>query len=140
MIRRPPRSTLFPYTTLFRSGGRRRRARGAAPPPEPRGARRRPRALSDRSVVRVAVSRPAGVRRFSRRPERGRRRDPRRHDGRVVSALALRGGPHAGAAAEAPVRPPLHDLGAPPAARAGGRRLLSRGSGAGPRPGPPAPP
>src|SRR3712207_8089059 len=32
MIRRPPRSTLFPYTTLFRS--RRRRGRG-------RGARRR---------------------------------------------------------------------------------------------------
>src|SRR2546430_6863700 len=39
MIRRPPRSTLFPYTTLFRSyvqyapesgqGGRRRRARNA---------------------------------------------------------------------------------------------------------------
>src|SRR2546429_4835311 len=25
MIRRPPRSTLFPYTTLFRSGFRRRR-------------------------------------------------------------------------------------------------------------------
>src|SRR5260221_9632148 len=25
MIRRPPRSTLFPYTTLFRSGGTRRR-------------------------------------------------------------------------------------------------------------------
>src|SRR5258707_10221009 len=25
MIRRPPRSTLFPYTTLFRSGNRRRR-------------------------------------------------------------------------------------------------------------------
>src|SRR5690349_23020670 len=39
MIRRPPRSTLFPYTTLFRSargsagsGGRGRRA-GAAPAP-----------------------------------------------------------------------------------------------------------
>src|SRR5260221_7031510 len=35
MIRRPPRSTLFPYTTLFRSVGiadqqRDRRARGAA--------------------------------------------------------------------------------------------------------------
>src|SRR3712207_7960255 len=37
MIRRPPRSTLFPYTTLFRSGGapgvpavRRRRGRGQA--------------------------------------------------------------------------------------------------------------
>src|SRR3712207_8169294 len=27
MIRRPPRSTLFPYTTLFRSSGRRRVAR-----------------------------------------------------------------------------------------------------------------
>src|SRR2546426_3475361 len=30
MIRRPPRSTLFPYTTLFRSPGR---ARPGAPPP-----------------------------------------------------------------------------------------------------------
>src|SRR3712207_8687140 len=41
MIRRPPRSTLFPYTTLFRS-----RARGRGPPsraPDPRntGTRRR---------------------------------------------------------------------------------------------------
>src|SRR4051812_49453881 len=27
MIRRPPRSTLFPYTTLFRSSGSRRRER-----------------------------------------------------------------------------------------------------------------
>src|SRR3712207_7513424 len=27
MIRRPPRSTLFPYTTLFRSGGHVRRRR-----------------------------------------------------------------------------------------------------------------
>src|SRR3712207_7475823 len=30
MIRRPPRSTLFPYTTLFRSRGRRRPAPGRA--------------------------------------------------------------------------------------------------------------
>src|SRR2546426_6019009 len=29
MIRRPPRSTLFPYTTLFRSRVRRTRAQGA---------------------------------------------------------------------------------------------------------------
>src|SRR5436190_13743286 len=29
MIRRPPRSTLFPYTTLFRSGPRRDAAHGA---------------------------------------------------------------------------------------------------------------
>src|SRR5438132_9934408 len=46
MIRRPPRSTLFPYTTLFRSrrprraGGRRRsrrRARSRTPRPRRRG-------------------------------------------------------------------------------------------------------
>src|SRR3712207_9487519 len=30
MIRRPPRSTLFPYTTLFRSGIQRGRVRGRA--------------------------------------------------------------------------------------------------------------
>src|SRR3712207_8396242 len=30
MIRRPPRSTLFPYTTLFRSGSRRSRVTSAA--------------------------------------------------------------------------------------------------------------
>src|SRR3712207_7401513 len=33
MIRRPPRSTLFPYTTLFRSG--RCRRRGCTPSPAP---------------------------------------------------------------------------------------------------------
>src|SRR2546423_8547598 len=37
MIRRPPRSTLFPYTTLFRSHVRSER-------PRPRGGRRRRRA------------------------------------------------------------------------------------------------
>src|SRR3712207_7859434 len=31
MIRRPPRSTLFPYTTLFRSGPRRPASRRRAP-------------------------------------------------------------------------------------------------------------
>src|SRR3712207_7375940 len=31
MIRRPPRSTLFPYTTLFRSAERRRRERVLLP-------------------------------------------------------------------------------------------------------------
>src|SRR5438128_3770292 len=41
MIRRPPRSTLFPYTTLFRSRAgtrpcRRRRRAPAAPPRRPR--------------------------------------------------------------------------------------------------------
>src|SRR5438876_7711782 len=30
MLRRPPRSTLFPYTTLFRSGEKKRRAKVAS--------------------------------------------------------------------------------------------------------------
>src|SRR5215813_8123401 len=51
MIRRPPRSTLFPYTTLFRSAGRRRRWSPQAWP----GARRRaPRA--DRKSTRLNSS------------------------------------------------------------------------------------
>src|SRR3990172_5952236 len=43
MIRRPPRSTLFPYTTLFRSGGVALAARLALPvrTPEPAGVRSR---------------------------------------------------------------------------------------------------
>src|SRR2546429_8453658 len=32
MIRRPPRSTLFPYTTLFRSPGEKRTFKAFAPP------------------------------------------------------------------------------------------------------------
>src|SRR3712207_8593046 len=36
MIRRPPRSTLFPYTTLFRSGFDRREAPVQQPGQEPR--------------------------------------------------------------------------------------------------------
>src|SRR5258708_17558245 len=54
MIRRPPRSTLFPYTTLFRSCGRSRRGfspwRGTRPPDEPPG--RRP----DRKSTRLNSS------------------------------------------------------------------------------------
>src|SRR3712207_7468957 len=40
MIRRPPRSTLFPYTTLFRSAWEQQRPRGALAEPagEQRGA------------------------------------------------------------------------------------------------------
>src|SRR3712207_7407529 len=44
MIRRPPRSTLFPYTTLFRSHRPQqqlcRRSRGVLVPPEAVGAKR----------------------------------------------------------------------------------------------------
>src|SRR5256885_8837356 len=60
MIRRPPRSTLFPYTTLFRSGGggatsRQRRITGA------RGAMRSA-AGGDRSQRVGAVRRAPGAR------------------------------------------------------------------------------
>src|SRR4051794_41538954 len=40
MIRPPPRSTLFPYTTLFRSGGQAARRRGGAHLPHGAGAAR----------------------------------------------------------------------------------------------------
>src|SRR4051794_37449429 len=40
MIRRPPRSTLFPYTTLFRSEGGRVAAAGGAGAPDGRGPHR----------------------------------------------------------------------------------------------------
>src|SRR5689334_25162392 len=51
MIRRPPRSTLFPYTTLFRSccRGRTRVRR--------RPTRRRPRCVSRRAISRASSTR-----------------------------------------------------------------------------------
>src|SRR3712207_8781710 len=56
MIRRPPRSTLFPYTTLFRSGGGPAAAVGRRDPHPGRPGRALPAELPDR-----------------RRPGRGRR-------------------------------------------------------------------
>src|SRR3712207_8260058 len=44
MIRRPPRSSLFPYTTLFRSPAAGPAGRAAGAPPEARPRRARPRA------------------------------------------------------------------------------------------------
>src|SRR2546430_13598401 len=44
MIRRPPRSTLFPYTTLFRSAGARPARGDRGPPSVPRTGARDPRA------------------------------------------------------------------------------------------------
>src|SRR2546430_12719726 len=60
MIRRPPRSTLFPYTTLFRSEDRdrlpRRRPRRGAVAGEPVVARESARAAPDRlGVAECAV-------------------------------------------------------------------------------------
>src|SRR2546427_989540 len=56
MIRRPPRSTLFPYTTLFRSNAR-------APPKIPR---RRPPATRQRSGTAPAPPRAQWARRAGR--------------------------------------------------------------------------
>src|SRR3712207_8823691 len=56
MIRRPPRSTLFPYTTLFRSG-----ARGAGG--HTAGALRAPGGHLRRLLHRQPGDEPAGVRR-----------------------------------------------------------------------------
>src|SRR3712207_7446450 len=66
MIRRPPRSTLFPYTTLFRSRRDRRRA-GAGPP-----ARGRPAAaVTSRLGELVERLRPPGAHPLARvRPDR----------------------------------------------------------------------
>src|SRR2546426_3288306 len=55
MIRRPPRSTLFPYTTLFRSRGARARA------PDRQRPRARGRAPSAPGGVRPARGRPVRV-------------------------------------------------------------------------------
>src|SRR3712207_8832742 len=71
MIRRPPRSTLFPYTTLFRS---------ARP--------RRPRGVAERAARRRARRRRTG--RAARRRRRGARppgrREPRRERGAPLAA------------------------------------------------------
>src|SRR2546426_5922015 len=48
MIRRPPRSTLFPYTTLFRSQSGRRRAHGCFGLRERRGS---PHGCTDRRPI-----------------------------------------------------------------------------------------
>src|SRR2546425_7705616 len=60
MIRRPPRSTLFPYTTLFRSGSL-KRAAPAAPSawpgaPAPRSVRHSPVRGSSRLILWLYVS------------------------------------------------------------------------------------
>src|SRR2546430_9459761 len=67
MIRRPPRSTLFPYTTLFRSLPGLRRGERGLPPALP--ARLRPLDQRDRGAPRIParVLRPAAQDRKSTR-------------------------------------------------------------------------
>src|SRR5438132_7306527 len=56
MMRRPPRSTLFPYTTLFRSDPRKRRAGGAARRWRPRFRPDLSRSVGDRKSTRLNSS------------------------------------------------------------------------------------
>src|SRR3712207_7551555 len=66
MIRRPPRSTLFPYTTLFRSARRHPSRRGnSRSPSSPAPARRR----GSRRSAPAGVGSPAGNRVPSPRSE-----------------------------------------------------------------------
>src|SRR2546430_17397832 len=113
MIRRPPRSTLFPYTTLFRSHPRHRpRSPGAAVTRgEPPGMGRR---AWGGSTTRLACAWPvvAGL-----------------HRGAVTSAFDAAG---TGLATPPPAPPPP---GLPPRTSAAGRPVVP----AGPTP-PPAPP
>src|SRR5438876_4779952 len=55
MIRRPPRSTLFPYTTLFRSGPAHRTGAGRGEA----GVRRAPGVRGDRKSTRLNSSHPS---------------------------------------------------------------------------------
>src|SRR5256885_8949487 len=62
MIRRPPRSTLFPYTTLFRSRRVRRRQEHAAPPARrARPAHQRPYPLRRRGRLLPSRGRAGGL-------------------------------------------------------------------------------
>src|SRR3712207_7613092 len=74
MIRRPPRSTLFPYTTLFRSQEQRRRRSGRPPRgrddvQERRGVAQHAMAEDHQRVARrvaARVEQPAGDRKSTR--------------------------------------------------------------------------
>src|SRR6266480_7740769 len=105
MIRRPPRSTLFPYTTLFRSAA----ARGPAPPA---GAGRRGYGDRDRKRLLPADRRAVEGVPPARRPGAGDPAPPRfagagRADGGARPEPARRDPPVDRGARERPHRHPL---------------------------------
>src|SRR3989454_4822867 len=144
MIRRPPRSTLFPYTTLFRShmggapqGAGMRPARGWCDVPAGAGGRAGARRRGDRghggelSVPETGRSRPA--RRAAARPPAARHRG-RRHRHQRVRRLPRRPGPDRRPGnPRRPARCPRPHLRAcaPRAAARGGRSHRRRDRGAG---------
>src|SRR3712207_6859450 len=66
MIRRPPRSTLFPYTTLFRSAGA---VRSSTHPPRKLGPNAAPSSSRTHSARRSAASAAASAANSNRRSE-----------------------------------------------------------------------
>src|SRR2546426_12478201 len=91
MIRRPPRSTLFPYTTLFRSPHRAGLA--DAPPWGLRGVARARAGRDPREALRAdgrAVRRPAAAGRDRTRPRAGPRHHSRGRTG-VLGGPVARG-------------------------------------------------
>src|SRR2546426_10957544 len=115
MIRRPPRSTLFPYTTLFRSPPRRGPAAVAA-------REERPRAAADAALAAVRPGRPAlhGEPRPGAAEPRGR---PRGRAARGRGGVRVAGAPARGRA------------GSDVSAGAAAARRLRGGSGLGRRTG-----
>src|SRR2546422_9201584 len=90
MIRRPPRSTLFPYTTLFRSKGD-DSAGGIVRPVQGEGDR--PRRISPQGEVRDVIHRPARRDRAASRGQIGRASRREREQISVVAvSLKKRGG------------------------------------------------
>src|SRR6266571_9486725 len=82
MIRRPPRSTLFPYTTLFRSRDAPRAAR--APPESARRRDTRPASRSPPGTSWLSARRSGR----SRRGELPPRSLPRRQDARRIAEIS----------------------------------------------------
>src|SRR2546425_9145419 len=87
MIRRPPRSTLFPYTTLFRSRGAARPARGRA---LPRAGRVREVEAPGPDRLRPAGARLPGLRGADRGLRRARRSEEHTSELQSLAYLVCR--------------------------------------------------